>query len=83
MSKRNYKHRKEKQILLKFFLLSSQINLSEVKQYVSQRVIGNMFLYIKHDFLEPLILIKIYINYFTSSCPFKSGKCGKEGKKIQ
>ena len=23
------------------------------------------------------------INYFTSICPFESGKCGKEGKKSQ
>ena len=23
------------------------------------------------------------INYSTSICPFKSGKCGKEGKKLQ
>ena len=23
------------------------------------------------------------INYFTSICPFESGKCGKEGKKLQ
>ena len=23
------------------------------------------------------------INYSTSICPFESGKCGKEGKKIQ
>ena len=22
-------------------------------------------------------------NYFTSICPFESGKCGKEGKKLQ
>ena len=23
------------------------------------------------------------INYFTFICPFESGKCGKEGKKLQ
>ena len=23
------------------------------------------------------------INYFTSICPFESGECGKEGKKLQ
>ena len=23
------------------------------------------------------------INYFTSICPFESGRCGKEGKKLQ
>ena len=23
------------------------------------------------------------MNYFTSICPFESGKCGKEGKKLQ
>ena len=23
------------------------------------------------------------INYFTSVCPFESGKCGKEGKTLQ
>ena len=28
-------------------------------------------------------LIHDIINYSTSICPFESGKCGKEGKKLQ
>ena len=27
--------------------------------------------------------IHVTINYSTSICPFESGKCGKEGKKLQ
>ena len=27
--------------------------------------------------------IQDIINYSTSTCPFGSGKCGKEGKKLQ
>ena len=29
------------------------------------------------------ISIRDIINYSTSTCPLESGKCGKEGKKVQ
>ena len=29
------------------------------------------------------LFLKIYASQFMSICPFESGKCGKEGKKVQ
>ena len=48
----------------------------------------------KKDYQKALVIIKIIsanlcksihdiINYFTSTCPFRFGKYGKEGEKIQ
>ena len=66
-----------KQVQKNFFIcyiLSDQVSWCNVKQFLS---------YSKNTSASLWKSIRDIINYSTSTCPFGSGKCEKEGEKIQ